>query len=39
MFFFIGSIALSLYSLYSKMSTEDYLMWFAALIFFSFLLE
>ena len=38
MFFFISSIALSLYSLYSKMSTEDYLMWFAALIFFSFLL-
>ena len=38
MFFFIGSIALSLYSLYSKMSAEDYLMWLAALIFFSFLL-
>ena len=37
MFFFIGTIALSLYSLYSKMSTEDYLMWLAVLIFFSFL--
>lgn len=39
MFFFIGSIALSLYAPSSKMSTEDYLMWFAVLIFFSFLLE
>lgn len=38
MFFFIGTIALSLYSLYSKISTEDYIMWFAVLIFFSFLL-
>lgn len=38
MFFFIGSIILSLYSLYSKMSTEDYLMWFALLVFFSFIL-
>lgn len=38
MFFFISSIVLSLHSLYSKMSMEDYLMWFAVLIFFSFLL-
>lgn len=38
MFFFIGSIILSLYSLYSKMSTEDYLMWFALLVFFSLII-
>lgn len=38
MFFFIGSIIPSLYALYSKMSTEDYLMWFALLVFFSFIL-
>lgn len=38
MFFFVGCIALSLYSLYFKMSTEDYLMWFAGLVFFSLLI-
>lgn len=38
MFFFVGCIALSLCSLYFKMSTEDYLMWFALLVFFSFIL-
>ena len=38
MFFFIGSIILSLYALYAKMSTEDYLMWFALLVFLSFIL-
>lgn len=37
MFFFIGSIVLSLYALHSKMSTEDYLMWFGLLVFFSFI--
>lgn len=38
MFFFAGCIVLSLCSLYFKMSTEDYLMWFAVLVFFSFLI-
>lgn len=38
MFFFVGCIVLSLRSLYFKMSTEDYLMWFAVLVFFSLLI-
>ena len=38
MFFFIVSIALGLYSLYVKMSTEDYLTWFGLIVFFSFII-